>query len=117
MTPTLQLPKEQVALLDAADVEAYLLGHDWQEDPGASSSKVGTFRYRPSPEVVIRVPRDRAYLDYALRVGDVLQALAVVERRKAWEVMEDLLARRQVAPANGVEGSRPQRARGPRSQQ
>ncbi len=105
MTPASQLPKEQVALLAPADVEGYLLTHDWAENPAASSAKVGTFCYRPSPEVAVMVPQDRGFLDYALRVGDVLQTLAVVERRKVWEVLEDLLAHRQPSSRNGAEGS------------
>jgi hypothetical protein len=105
MTPALQLPKERVALLDAADLEAYLLAHDWEEDATSSSAQVGTFRYRPSPEITVRLPRDRAFLDYALRVGDVLLTLAVVERRKAWEVLEDLSTLRQGSSRNGARTS------------
>jgi hypothetical protein len=101
MTAALQLPKERVTLLDPADVGTYLLAHDWEEDRAAASVKVRAFRYRPSPDIAVLVPRDRGFRDYALRVGDVLQALAVVERRKAWEVLEDLLAHRQAPVRNG----------------
>jgi hypothetical protein len=95
MTPALQLPKERVTLLDPGDVEAYLLVHNWEEDASTSSPTIAVFRYGPSSEVAVEVPRDRGFLDYALRVGDVLQTLAVVERRKVWEVLEDLLALRE----------------------
>jgi hypothetical protein len=115
MTAALQLPKERVTLLDPADVETYLLSHDWQEVRALSSAQVGTFRYRPSPGVSVLVPRDRGFLDYALRVGDVLQALAVVERRKAWEVLEDLLAHRQTPPRNGEGSGEPDLSKADRS--
>jgi hypothetical protein len=105
MTPAFQLPKERVSLLAPADIEAYLLSRDWQEDRPASSAQVGTFRYRPSPEIAVMVPRDRAFGDYALRVGDVLATLAVVERRKGWDVLEDLLSHRQAASRNGAQGN------------
>jgi hypothetical protein len=115
MTAALQLSQERVTLLDPADVQRYLLTHDWDEDRIASSAKVGAFRYRPSPEITVLVPRDRKFSDYALRVGDLLQTLAVIERRKAWEVLEDLLASRQTPPRNGDLGGTPESPKADRS--
>jgi hypothetical protein len=95
------LPKERVAALAPRDVEAYLLGHGWEADQAASSSQAGAFRYEPAPGVAVLVPRDRAFLDYALRVGDVVQTLAAVEGRTAWEVLEELSSRRSELSPNG----------------
>jgi hypothetical protein len=111
MNPTLRLPRERVAALQPADLEAYLLAHGWEEDDAASSAQAGAFRYRRQPDVTVLVPRDRDVLDYAVRVGDVLQTLAVVERRPAWEVLDNLSASRPPSLPNGAPAANP-RARG-----
>jgi hypothetical protein len=101
MNPTLRLPKERVLALDPADLEAYLLAHGWEADRRASSADVGVYRIPADPAAEILLPRDRGFVDYALRVGELLQALAAVERRTAWEVLEDFLARRHGSSPNG----------------
>jgi hypothetical protein len=101
MNTAIQLPKERVDLLAPADLEDYLLGHGWHEDGSGSAVHVGKFRYDADPEVAVLVPRDRAFVDYAVRVGDVLQTLAVLERRPIWEILEALLAQRSRVVANG----------------
>jgi hypothetical protein len=111
MNPTLRLPRERVAALQPADLETYLLAHGWEEDDAMSSAQVGRFRYRRQPDVTVRVPRDRDFLDYAVRVGDVLQTLAVVERRPAWEVLD----RRLPPRTPGREGRTRRRAESPNS--
>jgi hypothetical protein len=110
MNPTVQLPKERVALLDPSDVEAYLLSHGWEEDRSSPAGQVGTFRYVPDREVTALVPRDRGFRDYTLRVGDVLHTLAVLERRPIWEVLETLVARRGSPAANGPAVPKPKTA-------
>jgi hypothetical protein len=94
MNPAVQLPKERVALLDPSDIEAYLLGHGWEEDRSGPAGQVGTFRYGSDREVMVRVPRDRGFRDYALRVGDVLHTLAILERRPIRDVLETPVARK-----------------------
>lgn len=110
MSPTVQLPKERVALLDPADIEGYLRTHGWVEDRGGSTAQVGRFQYGPDGDVTVRVPRDRGFLDYAMRVGDVLHTLAVVEHRPSWEVLETLLTRRPEIAANGPAAREPKPA-------
>lgn len=94
MNPTLRLPKERVLALDPADLQAYLLARGWKADRRASTPDAGVYHFPTDPAAEIVLPRDRGFVDYALRVGEVLQALAAVERRTAWEVLEDVLARR-----------------------
>lgn len=108
MNSALRLPKERADALAPQDLETYLLTHQWEEDRSQSSAKVGAFHHRSVPEVSVLVPRDRRFLDYALRVGDVLETIAVMERRTAWEVLEDLTARQQAALANGSAGDAPE---------
>lgn len=101
MNPTLRLPKERLLTLDPADIEAYLLARGWEVDQQASSPKAGVFHLPADPVAEILLPRDRRFVDYALRMSEVLQALAAAERRTTWEVLEDFLARRQGPSANG----------------
>lgn len=98
MNPSLRLPKDKVAALEPSDLEDYLRDRGWKPETDRSTPKVGAFRHAAEDGVEVLVPRDRQLGDYALRVGDVLQTLAVVERRTAWEVFEELWDRRQVAP-------------------
>jgi hypothetical protein len=102
MNPTLQLPKERVHALDPADVEAYLSAQGWKVDRQRSSPDVSVYHHPADLEAEILVPLDKGFIDYALRVGEVLQALAALERRTAWEVLEDLSAQRTRSSPNGT---------------
>ncbi len=101
MNRTLRLPKDQVLALDPADIEAYLIARGWEADRKASSAVAGVYHLPSDPEAEILLPRDRGFADYALRLSEVLQALAGAERRTAWEVLEDLSARRGASSPNG----------------
>jgi hypothetical protein len=105
MKPTLQLPKERVLALDPKDVEAYLLARGWEADPRASSPAAGVYHRPADADAEILVPRDRGFIDYALRLSEVLQAVAAVEHRTAWDVLEDLSARSADSSANGPAAS------------
>jgi hypothetical protein len=104
MNPTLRLPKERVLALDPKDVEAYLVARGWLADPRASSPEAGIYHLPADAEAEILVPRDRDFVDYALRMSEVLQALAAAEHRTAWEVLEDLSARPVDSSANDPAG-------------
>jgi hypothetical protein len=101
MKTVFQLPKGRVELLEPADVQTYLLAHGWEEEPSGSPAPVGTYRYGPDREVTVLVPRDRAFGDYALRIGDVLHTLAVLANRPIWEMLDALLAQHARPAANG----------------
>lgn len=73
--------------MEPADLEAYLLARGWEADPQASTPEAGVFHFPADPTAEILLPRDRSFADYALRVSEMLQDLAVVERRTAWEVL------------------------------
>lgn len=106
MNPALRLPKERLLTLDPADIEAYLLARGWEVDRQASSQEARVYHLPADPEAEILLPRDKGFVDYALRVSDVLQALAAVERRTAWEVLEDFLARPHGSSPNGPAAGR-----------
>ncbi len=90
MNNTLQLPRDQVNALEPAAVEAHLLSHGWQADPRASSLEMSVFHHSGDPEAEILLPRDKSFIDFALRMSEVIQALAAAEQRKAWEVLDEL---------------------------
>ncbi len=101
MNSPLQLPKERVLALDPGTVEAYLVAHGWELDPRLSSLEVGVYHLPSEPLAEIVVPRDKGFVDYALRIGEILRDAAVAERRKAWEVLEELSLQQATAPRNG----------------
>ncbi|HKI32552.1 MAG TPA: hypothetical protein VKA46_11840 [Gemmataceae bacterium] len=112
MSSALQLPRERVLALDPATVEAYLLAHGWEVDPKVSSAEAGIYHLPSDPQAEIIVPRDKGFVDYALRIGEVLREVAVAQRRKAWEVLEDLSARQADVPVNGTPAGKRERGTG-----
>jgi hypothetical protein len=105
----LRLPKDRVDALDPAAVEAHLRAHGFQERAEASTPRIGVFRHPSAPDEDLLVPRDKGFVDYALRVGEALTALATVEKRTAWEVLDELSASGADASPNGpVAGRRKQ---------
>ncbi len=101
MNATLRWPKEQLDALAPAEVEAYLRAHGWKADAALSSPEVGVYHPPGDPEGKVLVPRDKGLSDYALRMSEVVQALASAERRTAWEVLENLSGRRALSSLNG----------------
>jgi hypothetical protein len=101
MNRTLRLPKERVLALDPREVEDYLLARGWEADGKASTAAAGVYHLPADPEAEILVPRDRGFVDYALRLGEVLQALARAEHRTAGEVLEELSVQRKGSHLNG----------------
>jgi hypothetical protein len=98
----MQLPRDQVLALDPDCVEEYLQSHGWKADPRASSVEVGVYRSPADPEAEILLPRNRGFVDYALRLSEVIVTLGAAEHRKAWEVLEELGAQRAgTASPNG----------------
>jgi hypothetical protein len=113
MSPALQLPRERVLALDPATVEAYLAAHGWELAPEVSSAEAGIYHLPSGPQAEIIVPRDKGFVDYALRIGEALREVAVAERRKAWEVLEDLSRQQGIPSANGPAADE-RKARSPR---
>jgi hypothetical protein len=108
MNRPFRLPKERLLTLDPADVESYLVARGWKPDRKASSAAAGVYHLPADPEAEILMPRDRGFVDYALRLGEVVQALASAEKRTAWEVLEELTAPRTSSSQNGpAPGKRP----------
>jgi hypothetical protein len=79
MNPAFQLPRDRVNALEPMAVEAHLLAHGWQADPRASSPEVGIYHHPSDPDAEILLPRDKSFIDFALRMSEVVQALAVLD--------------------------------------
>jgi hypothetical protein len=95
------LPRARVVALEPATIEAYLQAHGWQRAAELSSPEAAIYHLPADPQAEVTVPRDQEVVDYALRVGEVLQAVAVAQRRTAWEVLEQLSVRQAEARPNG----------------
>jgi hypothetical protein len=102
MSAGMQLPRVRVMALDVAKIEAYLAARGWERDPMLSSPEVEIYHLPADLAVEVMLPRDKNLVDYALRLSEVLQALAVAERRTAWEVLEHFSPRQADARSNGV---------------
>src|SRR5258708_15327754 len=92
MTATLKLPKEDLSALRPEDVQLYLTSRGWQKEPSGPSAKATVYRYPAESDAEVVLPRTRELADYALRMGDVAQMIAVVEQRSIREVLLDLSA-------------------------
>jgi hypothetical protein len=109
MNATLRLPRDRVTALEPADVEAHLLAHGWEADQRASSPELGIYHHPNDPQAEIHLPRDKSFIDFALRMSEVLQVLAATERRTAWQVLDELSTCRSNASPNGAVTKRPKR--------
>jgi hypothetical protein len=112
MNAGMLLPRERVVALDPAKIEAYLVTHGWERDADLSSPEAGIYHLAADPQAEVVLPRDKDLVDFALRVGEVLQAVAVAERRTAWEVLEQLSPRPADARPNGLATSKRRTAKG-----
>jgi len=99
---SLRLPKERVQTLDPETLEKYLMAHGWEADKQASSAEVGVYHSPAESEEEIRLPLSKGFIDYALRIGEVLEVVATAQKRTAWEVLEDVSARQAGSCLNGA---------------
>jgi hypothetical protein len=100
LNASLRLPKARVFALEPSELAAYLQAHGWKADQRASSAEAEVYRLLPDSAAEVLLPLDKGFADYALRVSELLQTLAAIERRRAWEVLEDLSARQAPSTAS-----------------
>ncbi len=101
MNSAFQLPRDRVSALEPATVEAHLLARGWEADPGAFSPEGGVYRHPSDPAAEILLPRDKSFIDFALRMAEAVQVLSVAERRKVWDVLDELSTDRWVSSPDG----------------
>ena len=89
MTSTLKLPRDQVEALRPRDLQLYLVSRGWVADPAESSPAATLFRHPGLGDAEVFLPLRRDFGDYTLRMADVVQALALVERRPVFEMLNE----------------------------
>lgn len=92
MSPAFKPPKDQVEALRPRDVQHYLVSRGWVADDEESSPVASIYRNPAVADVELILPIRRDLGDYILRMADILQALAIVEKRPVLEVLNDLSA-------------------------
>jgi len=85
-----RLPKERLSALRLEDIQQYLTGRGWKKEPAAGGETAVVYQYPSLSDAEIVVPRRREFADYAQRMADIVQMLAAVEGRSAWELLHDL---------------------------
>jgi hypothetical protein len=90
MTPTLKLPRDQVAAIRPRDVQLYLVSRGWVSDPAESSPDASLYRHPGLGDAEVLLPLRREVGDYVPRMADVVVALSILERRSPLEVINDL---------------------------
>jgi hypothetical protein len=90
MNTTSMLPKDVATSLRPGDVQLYLSSRGWKSKPYGPDG-IGLQFFHPSfPKVDLLLPLKRDLGDYAFRMGDLVVALATIERRSVQEVINDL---------------------------
>ena len=92
MSNVVQLPFEQLSALRSEDVQLYLASQGWKRDDTSSTAQGNVYRYPDLRDAEALLPARRDLADYAERMGDIVQMLAAVEQRNAWQVLADLSA-------------------------
>ena len=90
MIDILNLASDQLAALRAEDVQLYLASHGWKRDDASSTAQGSVYRFPSLRDAEALIPGRRDLADYVQRMADVVQMLAAVEKRKAWQVIADL---------------------------
>jgi hypothetical protein len=82
---------EAVRAIQSVDAALYLRAAGWKQQDAQSSRASIWLHTANGAEFEALVPMDRELRDYALRMGDLLQTLALFERRSQLQVYSDLL--------------------------
>ncbi len=86
------LPKDVLLALRPDDISLYLTGRGWVSKPYGSARQALQFRTSSMRGVDLLVPLTRDLGDYAQRMADLIVALATIEQRPVWEILNDLSA-------------------------
>jgi len=84
------LSKVDAASLRPAEVQLYLAVRGWKSEPYGAQGKGLLFHLPSMPEAELLLPLKRDLFDYAIRMEDLVTALATVEQRSVIEVFNDL---------------------------
>ena len=90
MNASFRLPKDVLLSLRPGDVQLYLSSRGWKPEPYGKEGTGLLFLHPSFPEVDLLLPLERDLGDYANRMGDLVAALATIERRPVQEIINDL---------------------------
>jgi hypothetical protein len=113
MNTSTLLPKDVLLALRPGDVSLYLTSHGWAFKPYGAAGQALQFRNPAMRGVDLLVPLTRDLGDYAQRLADLIVALATIEKRPFWEILNDLSApsgdalRLKIVRASTSQGSAP----------
>ena len=85
-----KLPRNQVESLRIRDVQSYLTSRAWTVVEDETTPLASVYRNPKHHDAEVLLPLDEDLLDYALRMADIVQTLAVVEKRGPFEVLDEL---------------------------
>jgi hypothetical protein len=99
----------RIKQVTGASIRSYMEQHGWtlQPFPGPELLVFGGQVDDDGEPIELVVPPDDTYIDYPLRVEQLISALSVLEDRYAVEVLNDILqaGSSTPAPANGAAAS------------
>jgi hypothetical protein len=90
MNSALRLSKDDMLALRPGDVQLYLMSQGWQPKPYGKEGNALLFRHPSFRDVDLLLPLRRDLVDYANRMGDLVVALATIERRPVQAILNDL---------------------------
>ena len=92
MNASTLLPKDVLLALRPGDISLYLTSRGWVSKPYGAVGQALQFRKSSMRGVDLLVPLTRDLGDYAQRMADLIVALATIEQRPIWEILNDLSA-------------------------
>jgi hypothetical protein len=84
------LPKDVLLALRPGDIGLYLTSRGWVSKPYGAAGQALQFRNASMHGVDLLLPLTRDLGDYAQRMADLVVALATIEQRPIWEILNDL---------------------------
>ena len=84
------LPKDVLLALRPGDISLYLTSRRWISKPYLPAGQAIQFRHPSFHGVDLPLPLTRDLGDYAQRMADLVVALATIEQRPIWEILNDL---------------------------
>ena len=90
MNFTRRMERSQFESLRPQDVGHYLTSRGWEVSAYESSERAAIYRQRSLGDVEVVLPNRRSLGDYALRMSDLVETLAIIEDRPIVEILNDL---------------------------
>ena len=90
MKSSLNVPRDQIEALRLGDVQLYLTSRGWVARHDDPSQNAVEYQNPSFPKVELLLPTNRDVGDFVLRMADIVVGLATIEKRSAFEILNDL---------------------------